>query len=502
MTVSVEWVLRQPDLAVRLRGGAAGVRHDIQLVVTTELENPFRWLSGGELVLTTGMRLPNGVERRTAYLRGLAECGVAGLGFGTGLTHAEVPADLIAAADAIGLPVFEVPLPIPFAAIVKRVTARIAEQQYDAVLRASNAQPRMTRALIRSGADAIVAELAKSLSATVIVLDPDGAVVEYQPGRTDPGLVRTAREAAASGPASGVRTDPSGASITHQRIGVGRRRHGDLVVVSAAPLGHVDQILLGHANSLLALDFAKPARLQATQHLLNAQALALLLGADTDPEPAWAQLTQAADPQGLIRVLAAECDTEEAADAMRDAAEDAVIRAGLPLFLHRTGHLVLVVLPAARAVPVAHRVNAQIIGGTRRFIRAGLGAAHPVRELATAVSGARTAAAAAERGGPVVESGSLTLLSHAATRDVLASMAVTVLRPVLDYDRAHGTELVVALRTFLEANGHWDAAAAASGVHRHTLRKRIGTVRDLLDRDLDSARVRAELLLALLAHGD
>lgn len=58
MAVPVSWVLSQPDLAVRLKGGAAGVGREIDLVVTSELESPFRWLSGGELLLTTGMRLP------------------------------------------------------------------------------------------------------------------------------------------------------------------------------------------------------------------------------------------------------------------------------------------------------------------------------------------------------------------------------------------------------------------------------------------------------------
>ncbi|MBF6229927.1 PucR family transcriptional regulator ligand-binding domain-containing protein [Nocardia farcinica] len=51
---------------------------------------------------------------------------------GVGLTHAEVPAELIAAADKIGLPLLEVPLPTPFAAVTERVMDSLAEQRYDA----------------------------------------------------------------------------------------------------------------------------------------------------------------------------------------------------------------------------------------------------------------------------------------------------------------------------------------------------------------------------------
>ncbi len=45
------------------------------------------------------------------------------------------------------------------------------------------------------------------------------------------------------------------------------------------------------------------------------------------------------------------------------------------------------------------------------------------------------------------------------------------------------------------------AAAAALGVHRHTMRKRIEMTEALLGCDLGVARVRAELLLAILARG-
>ncbi|MFI1920012.1 PucR family transcriptional regulator [Nocardia sp. NPDC020380] len=555
MSVSVGWVLTQPDLAVQLRGGASGIHREIDLVVTTELENPHPWLSGGELVLTTGMRLPGDPARRREYLRALNERGVAGVGFGIGLTHDELPADLATAADEIGIPLFEVPLSTAFAAIVKQVSGRIAELQYDAVLRASRAQPRMTRALIKSGIQAIVRELAGSLGATALVLDPAGAVIGCQPTELDPEtLDRARRTVLADAVGAGVHTDPAGASITYQRINVGRRHHGDLVVVSDAPLGHIDQILLGHANSLLALDFEKPARLRAAQHRLNTQALALLLGATTDLTPAWSQLAQAADVHGRIRVLIADCDTDAAVEPVQTALADAIVGAGHPLFLHADKRQLIAVLPAAATTtppegqvaagsaaaltaiarrptmaassttaarsraagdiapaenvaaggPVIAWLGHEIFGSTGKLVRLGLSGAHPVRELADAVAGARLAASAAERGGVPTEFGSLagrSLLAVDATREVLAAMARGVLAPLADHDRRHGAELLPSLRAFLEANGHWESAAVATGIHRHTLRKRVTTAAGLLGADLDNARVRAELLLALLAYG-
>jgi PucR family transcriptional regulator, purine catabolism regulatory protein len=53
------------------------------------------------------------------------------------------------------------------------------------------------------------------------------------------------------------------------------------------------------------------------------------------------------------------------------------------------------------------------------------------------------------------------------------------------------------LRTWLAHHGAWDPAAAALGVHRHTLRNRVRKAEQALGRSLDSPGLRAELWLAL-----
>ena len=57
-----------------------------------------------------------------------------------------------------------------------------------------------------------------------------------------------------------------------------------------------------------------------------------------------------------------------------------------------------------------------------------------------------------------------------------------------------------SLEAFLAHNGQWEAAAAAVDVHRHTMRNRMGKVRELLGKDVDAAHVRAELWLAVKAR--
>ena len=76
------------DLDVRLVAGEAGLENAVRWVHISELEDPTPWLSGGELLLTTGMGLLD-AERQRAFVKLLAGHGLAGLGLGTGLRARE-----------------------------------------------------------------------------------------------------------------------------------------------------------------------------------------------------------------------------------------------------------------------------------------------------------------------------------------------------------------------------------------------------------------------------
>src|SRR4051794_8375731 len=84
----------------------------LRWVHITELLDPTPWLSGGELILTTGMQLKSKQEQREFVSR-LASHQIAGLGFGTGFDHAKLPPAVLEEARELGFPVFEVPYALP-----------------------------------------------------------------------------------------------------------------------------------------------------------------------------------------------------------------------------------------------------------------------------------------------------------------------------------------------------------------------------------------------------
>ena len=57
MTASLEWLLAQHDLGLRLVAGVPGCEQRTW-AHASDLVDPTPWLTGGELVLTTGIGLP------------------------------------------------------------------------------------------------------------------------------------------------------------------------------------------------------------------------------------------------------------------------------------------------------------------------------------------------------------------------------------------------------------------------------------------------------------
>ena len=79
------------ELGLELAAGEERADAPVRWVHITELRDPTPWLSGGELLLTTGIQLDSEARQRE-FVRLLAEHHLAGLGFGTGFDHAKLPA--------------------------------------------------------------------------------------------------------------------------------------------------------------------------------------------------------------------------------------------------------------------------------------------------------------------------------------------------------------------------------------------------------------------------
>ncbi|MGH2875941.1 MAG: PucR family transcriptional regulator ligand-binding domain-containing protein, partial [Solirubrobacteraceae bacterium] len=170
--LTVKELLRGLD--VRLLCGEEAIEVPVRWVHISELPDPTPWLSGGELLLTTGMALESDAQQRE-FVGRLADHQLAGLGFGTGFAHERVPEALLAAAAERSFPVFEVPYDVPFIAVTETAFTQLVNEQYAVLRRALAAHERLERVVLSErGLEALAGTLATLIGAAVLVFDARG----------------------------------------------------------------------------------------------------------------------------------------------------------------------------------------------------------------------------------------------------------------------------------------------------------------------------------------
>ena len=70
---------------------------------------------------------------------------------------------------------------------------------------------------------------------------------------------------------------------------------------------------------------------------------------------------------------------------------------------------------------------------------------------------------------------------------------------LIQYDRAHGADLVLTLATYLDRGGKYDETAQALSIHRNTLRYRLSRIAEISGHDLADTETRLNLHLATRA---
>lgn len=193
-------------------------------------------------------------------------------------------------------------------------------------------------------------------------------------------------------------------------------------------------------------------------------------------------------PDGDLRaaVIAAPQDADDLAADLSASLPDALVQA--------TEGMVEIAAPVGIDMPAA---LATLAAGRP----AGIGIGVRPGALAVSLRQARSALPASRISGLhtlASDIASSKLLLSTVSADKLRAYADAVLGHIDASDRAE--ELQRALTVFLESNGHWESAAAALGVHRHTVRSRVEAVEKVTGRRLASAQDRQELWLALRAR--
>jgi DNA-binding PucR family transcriptional regulator len=540
--VRVADLLDLPGLGLRLLAGghvsglsSTGGRLDrrVRGVYTTDLTDPGRYLSGGELVLTglIWCRAPGDADRFAAVL---AAAGAAALGAGEAL--GPVPPDLIAACARLGLPLFAVPAETSFAAVTDEVLREVSGGQADAAARALGRQRRMLSAVTGGAGPAELLRMAAGdIAARCWLITGTGRLLASAPapgvsGSSVPLARRLAREylTATRFPAV-VRV--RGQEYTLFAVGGVPSLTGWLLACAAG-----QDWLAEHRESAaelaadLALDRAKLDGERRAESRLGQQIMTSLASGASPDEAAVLLRAAGLAPDGrYLAVAAAATGWGESGPTLPDLIEELLGPAGGRSVIgeHDKETLALVLLtipptspgpdalpdPDGRAAPSGTGQIAELVRVAEPLLTAGLRGARLSLGISDAGQGtaglpgvlreARSARKLAElRPGTVRlatgdEAGTHAMLLASVPADVLACFRARLLGPLERYDRRRQTQLVPTLREFLACDGSWSACAQQMHVHVNTLRYRIRRIEELTGRELSSLDAKTDFLLAL-----
>jgi purine catabolism regulator len=283
------------ECGLELAAGANGGDRPVRWVHISELEDPTPWLSGGELLLTTGIALTTPARQRR-FVSLLSERGVAGLGLGVGFDHKKLPKGLVEAARERDLPLFVVPYEMPFIAITERAAAKLVNEQYDVLERSTKVHERLERLVIEGrGLDEMLASVASAIGGAAVVQDSSGRELARHPDGAGPGDDATTalgEEVAARHSSGGhAAFSPSADELSGRALSVavpGGRGGTPVawltVITERPPLTDFDRLCARQAAIVIGLELMRERVVRETERRLAGDLLADALGGRLESE--------------------------------------------------------------------------------------------------------------------------------------------------------------------------------------------------------------------------
>lgn len=535
-----------------------GVDASVVWVHSSDLLDPTPFLAAGHVLLTTGTQFGTGQRNETddestrteaharyvAYVERLRRCGVVALGFGTEVVRDGTPEPLRDACRRQGLPLFEVPFRTPFIAVERAAGDLIAEDHYARTTWALSAQHAIAVAALRpDGLSATLAELSRQLDHWVALFDTSGALdrvfpamafarSDVAPSSAASGVARavTCAEASASGGAlatvrreagrllqAGQRASSSvlagGETLTLQTLGRPGELRGVLALGGTTALDRASQSVVTSVIALAGLALEQNSALGLAVGHLRSGLLRTLLGGDLALVQGVAEQMWGPLPAAPVRIARVQVPPKRR-DAFIEWLELRVEARPGTLFFARlddtqpaapASHTPPPGAPADGTVVLCLRADDTGLAAEACSLFEAWGGLSDLSGYDTLPAALAQSAQALERAreappgvvefAAISRQGVLAFLARADVRDI----GLAALGPLLSHDAQHGSQLVPTLRVWLEHNGQFGTVAEQLGVHRHTVRARIGEIETLLGRDLSGFPARAELWAALLA---
>ncbi|MFJ6750015.1 PucR family transcriptional regulator [Streptomyces sp. NPDC091266] len=546
-------LLDTDSLGLHLLGGEDELDRTVRGVMTTDLRDPSRYLSGGELVLT-GLAWRREPEDSERFIRILAGAGVAGLAAGEA-ELGSVPEDLVEACVRHRLPLFSVVEDVSFASITEYVVRQVSSERAGDLAAVVDRHRRlMTSGPTGGGPEVVLDLLGSDLDLRAWVLSPTGRQIAGSslagsgpelPAELAARLAGEHLAASRAGRRGPHRVTLGGATyslfpIRHDRRDLRETLLSDWLLAVEADAGDWPEErldLLHGVTQLIAVerdrrDAARTVRRRLAQEVLElvqtgappaeiaarlrVAAPVLLPGLGAAPH--WQIVVARVEwdggdlpggpvAQALLEEVLVDPGTfgPEPSDriAVAHTGDEAVALVPLPAVPDDSGDASATGLHADEMLTVFQEPLSRGLADDGRLTVGVSAAVHSAEGLRGALEEARHARrVAAARPGRVCAAGHEELASHVlllpfVPDDVRRAFTARLLDPLRDYDRRHRAELIPTLEAFLDCDGSWTRCAARLHLHVNTLRYRVGRIEQLTGRDLSRLEDKLDFFLAL-----
>ncbi|KFG05499.1 MULTISPECIES: PucR family transcriptional regulator [Streptomyces] len=520
--LTVADVLALPVLAAglpRVVTGMPGLDRPVRWVHITELTDPASFLKGGELVLTTGMPLPQDTAGVRRYVDELADVGAAALVIELVRRYHRPPDALVDACRRRGLPLVTLAEDVNFLEVTQVVHALLLGNQTEAMRRTQRIHEAFTTLTLRGAGPEDVVRAAAEMSGRTVVLEnlvhrallcePSGLTVEEA-------LADWERRSRATG--AGDSTAVSGpegwltASVAYQG-----ERWGRVAMLPArtegAAFGPEEITLLERtAMALTVARLIHPAPWERTAHRNALRDLVEQRHRSAgDARARCSALGLPADRSHFVATLV-DVPAGEGVTGIESRLSQELSRAGATALVGELAPDRLGILLALRASrtwrPLVEQLSASVLGVVPEAVVSVGSEVTDLTETARSFREADRVAEATPPRQPLPTDRSFHELSDIGLRRLLYAVREDAriqeyterqLRRLVDHDTQHGTDLLTTLRHYLDAAGNKTTAARRGGLSRETMYQRLRTIERLLGRDLESGDQRTELHVALTA---